>query len=114
MRITRAVQEGRTVGTCCSCLGFGEIIRGLDGQSRCLRCALHGQRRMLPLPPLVVVKCLVTIGLIAAAGYLLLVAIATRSVIYALGSFVVGVLALAGLAYTCFTVVYCIRPRKTK
>ena len=112
MRVARAAEAGRAVGTCCSCLIFSEIVRGPDGRARCLRCALQGSRRFLPLPTMVVVKCLASTGLLAAAAYLLVLALTQRSTLYAAGAFMLGMSAMSWLAYTCLKVVYCIQPRE--
>jgi len=109
MQTTRAVQSGKKVGVCSRCRKFGEVIKGTDGSSHCIQCALSPSGgRLLPLPVIVVAKCAGTIILIAAAVYLLVMALSTGKSSYALAAFFTGIAALAFLAYTCLSVVYCI------
>lgn len=113
MQVARAVQLGRQVGLCRQCRQFGEVITGSDGHPRCPECALRPRaRRLLPLPAMVVVKCVSTVVLLAVAGYLLVAALSTGRQSYAAGAFVAGLLGLATLAHTCVTVVYCLHPRE--
>ena len=111
----RATERGREVGTCFECGEFGEVTASPDGHVRCGRCVFRPVGgRLLPFPMLVVVKCVSTFVLLAVGVGLLLVACSTATgrQVYALGAVVAGVLGLASLAHTCFTVVYCLHPRE--
>ena len=111
MQATRAVQSGKKVGVCCQCRQFGEVINGRDGLARCKKCLLSlGGGRLLPLPVIVVVKCISTLILIAVTIYLIILAVGTEKLSYAVAAFVAGLVALAVLAHTCFSVVYCVTP----
>ncbi|HPD31855.1 MAG TPA: J domain-containing protein [Phycisphaerae bacterium] len=107
----RACRQGKPVGTCRDCGDFGEVSIGLDGHPRCGRCVFHpAGGRLLPLPVYVVVKCTVTIVLLAAGAYLLLLATATDSKAYGMAAACAGMLGLISLAITCLSIVRCIHP----
>lgn len=111
----RAVERGRSVGVCRDCGEFGEVTTGLDGHARCGRCMFRPEGgRLLPLPRLVVVKCLAAGGLLAAGAYLLVAAVSSGHRGYAVGAFIAGLLGLATLAHTCMSVVHCLHPRERK
>ena len=113
LRAAQAAKGGKEVGVCHQCLGFGQVFRGLDGHIRCPQCTLqHEKRRLLPLPVLVVVKCVVAISLIAAGAYMLIMAISTGSPSYAVVAFIAGLGGLISLAHTCLRVIYCTTHRE--
>ena len=113
MQATRAVESGKKVGVCCQCRHFGEVRDGRDGLPRCDKCLLSpGGGRLLPLPVIVVAKCISTLVLIAITTYLIVLAVGTKNISYAVAAFITGLAALAVLAHTCITVVYCITPRE--
>ncbi|HSW46332.1 MAG TPA: J domain-containing protein [Phycisphaerae bacterium] len=110
---SQAVERGRQVGTCVHCGRFGEVARGVDGSSLCTRCVLSPRGgRLLPMPVLVVARCLTAIALICVAGYLLLQALAAedarRVVAYSAAASASGLLSLLALAWTCVTVRVCL------
>ncbi|NLE59249.1 MAG: DnaJ domain-containing protein [Planctomycetes bacterium] len=108
----RASRQGKPVGTCRDCGEFGEVSIGLDGHPRCGRCIFHpAGGRLLPLPVFVVVKCTVTIVLLAAGVYLLVLATANDSKTYGIAAACAGMLGLISLAVTCLSIVQCIHPR---
>jgi hypothetical protein len=113
IRAARAVEEGRKVGVCAGCGQFGEVVAGLDGSSLCPRCVLEpGGGRLLPMPALVVAKCLATVVLLALAVYLLFLALTASEprliAAWSLAAFGAGVLSLMALARTCLSVVHCL------
>ena len=113
IRAARATDQGRKVGICVECGQLGEVGVGLDGASLCSRCMLEpGGGRLLPMPVLVVAKCFATILLLAAAVYLLYMALTAEdprlASVWSLAAFATGLLSLAALALTCLTVVHCI------
>jgi len=115
VRLARALEQGKQVGLCWECREFGEVGIGLDGHARCPRCTFRPRGgRLLPLPVLVVVKCVGTFVLLAIAVYLLLAALSTGRQAYATAAFITGLLGLVLLAHTCFTVVYCLHPRERR
>jgi hypothetical protein len=114
-----AVQQGREVGLCARCGRFGELVRARDGSPLCLRCILApGSGRLLPMPILVVARCLTTIVLILLAGYLLYQALAAetrdRIMLWSAAASLAGLLSLLALARTCLTVVHCISDRERR
>ena len=117
VRAARAVEQGRKVGVCAECGQFGEVAQGLDGSSRCGRCILQpGGGRLLPMPLLVVAKCVGTVVLIAVAVGLLYCALIaedpSRVVALSAGAALVGLLSLAALTWTCLTVIHCLSDRE--
>lgn len=113
IKAARAAERGMDVGTCRRCGAFGEIVVGPDGHPRCEPCVLQPVgSRLLPFPMLVVVKCASTFVLLAIGGYLLAVALTTGKQVYAAVAALAGLLGLVSLAYTCVSVVYCLRPRE--
>ena len=107
----RSVERGGRVGACWECGDFGEVLASPDGHVRCQRCVFRPLGgRLLPFPPMVIVKCSATIVLLGLGIYLLLASLSTGSQLYAVGAFVAGVLGLAALALTCVSVVYCLQP----
>lgn len=114
MRAARATASGVRVGECCECQEFGEVGVGPDGRPRCAPCALYGPRRMLPLPALVVVRCVGTIIMLAVTAWLLMQALSSGRASHALLAFLAGMASLLILAGTCLRVVYCINPRRRR
>lgn len=115
MAIARATEEGQRLGICRSCRDFGEVDTGADGGLYCPRCIVQPyRRRFLPLPPLVVVRCVGSIVLLTAAVICLIAAWSTGKPIYAAASFITGLASLAALAHTCLTVVHCLKPNERK
>lgn len=117
MRSARAVHQGRSVGECSACGEFGEVLVGLNGRPRCPRCIFRPEgSHLLPMPPLVIVKCIGSIGLLAAAVYLLGGAVCVESDEiagrYALGALATGLLAMITLAITGISVVHCVTHRE--
>jgi len=117
VRAARAIEQGRKVGVCADCGQFGEVTLGLDGSSRCARCILRpGSGRLLPMPLLVVAKCLGTVVLIAVAVGLLYGALSavnpSRVIVLSAGAALTGLLGLAALARTCLTVIHCLSDRE--
>jgi len=112
----RAVQNDKPIGVCCQCTNFGEVMIGLDGRARCLHCALRAPAtgRLLPMPVLVVVKCIGSLCLIGVATFLLIHAIHSGSTAYATAAFIAGFTTLASLTYTCVSVHHCISDRERK
>jgi hypothetical protein len=111
MRSLRAAELGEKVGTCRDCLSFGEVIRSMDGGLRCSRCALGG-KRFLPLPVITIVTCSFAIAMLVAAAYLLIVAMATGTVLPAAVALVLGLCSLVYLACVAVRVRYCVDPRQ--
>lgn len=108
----RACRQGKPVGTCRDCGDFGEVSIGLDGHPRCGRCIFHpAGGHLLPLPVFVVVKCTITIVLLAVGVYLLVVGTANDSKAYGIAAACAGMLGLISLAVTCLSIVQCIHPR---
>ncbi len=108
----RALEQGRPVGRCRDCGQFGEVRMGIDGHARCGKCIFRpAGGRLLPLPGYVVVKCTITIILLAAGVYLLLAALTTGSKAYGIAASLAGFLGLFSLAITCLSIVQCIHPR---
>ncbi len=108
----RALEQGKPVGSCWDCGQFGEVKIGLDGHARCGKCIFRpAGGRLLPLPVYVVVKCTITVVLLAIGVYLLLTAIRTGSRPYGIAAACAGMLGLLSLAITCLSIVQCIHPR---
>ncbi len=114
VRAARAAEAGRPVGTCVTCLSFGEVLRGLDGLLHCPRCAVRGQRRYLPLPVIVVVRCTLSIVLLAGSAYLSIYTLRYPALAPAVGAFALGLLGLLTLAITCMRVGFCVRPPRAR
>jgi hypothetical protein len=115
MRTARLAAKHAPVGRCCVCHEFGEVVIGLDGLSRCPTCVLRpGNRPLLPMPNFVIVNCTAAFVMLGLSAYLLLLAIRTESLAYALGSIAAGLGVLAVLAAICIQVVYCIQPHEQK
>lgn len=117
MRSARAVHQGRVVGECSACGAFGEVLIGLNGRPRCPRCIFRPDGgRLLPMPPLVIVKCVGVFILLAVTVYLLGGAVFIESDQlagrYAVAAFVAGLLALISLAITGISVVHCVSYRE--
>ena len=117
MQAARAVQQGRKIGTCSQCSEFGEVISGADGRPRCVRCILRPEGgRLLPMPPLVVARCAMSVILLAVAVAFLWMALQTDKTgditRYAATAMIAGFLSLAALAWTCLTIVHCISTRE--
>lgn len=108
MRSLRAVESGRKIGHCWECREFGEVQTGLDGHARCPSCILHGPRRLLPLPVIVIARCLGTILLLGLAVILLWMCLQNGNPAYAAAAALAGAGSLGLLAYTCLTVVHCV------
>lgn len=117
MQSAHAVERGKKVAVCARCGEFDEAIIGLDGRPRCPRCIFRPDGgRLLPMPALVVVKCVSTLVLIGLAIYLLAAAVISAhpatATAYALCAIAAGLLSLVTLAYTCLRVLYCISNRE--
>ena len=117
MRAARAIEDDRPIGVCAECGHFGEAIPGLDGRPRCPRCILRPEGgRMLPMPALIVARCIGSAGLIAIAAALLAAGIATDELAsarhYAIAAGVAGLLSLVTLAHTSLKIVHCITARE--
>ena len=114
MRAARAAESGARVGTCARCREFREVQLGLDGHLRCPDCALRTGHagRLLPLPVIVIAKCLPTIVLDGVAIYLAVLAWWGGRPVHAAWAVGAGWLGLAALAITCLTVVHCTDARQ--
>ncbi|HOW69890.1 MAG TPA: DnaJ domain-containing protein [Phycisphaerae bacterium] len=117
MRSARAVHQGRSVGECSACGEFGEVMIGLNGRPRCPRCIFRPEGgHLLPMPPLVVVKCVGAIVLLTVTLYLLGGAMFVESDRlagrYAVGALIAGLLTLAALAVTSISIVHCVTPHE--
>jgi hypothetical protein len=114
IQASRAVDQGRPIGTCWNCREFGAVIEGLDGHARCDDCALRSRYsgRLLPLPKIVMVRCTLTIILMLVSAVLLLVAPHHHSTVSALLGVLFGVASLITLALTCVSVVHCVERRR--
>ncbi len=111
MRAGRAGAGNREVGICARCGQLVEVFHNPDGRALCERCILKpGGRWFLPLPAIVVVKCVVSIVLNLAAAGCLIAALVRHSSILAAAACASGFLALASLAVTCLSVRYCVQP----
>jgi hypothetical protein len=117
VRAARAIEQGRKVGVCAHCGQFGEVALGRDGSSLCVRCILRpGGGRLLPMPLLVIAKCVGTVLLIVVAVGLLYCALIAedpfRVEVLSAGAALAGLLSLAALAWTCLTVIHCLSDRE--
>jgi len=117
MQSIRAVERGKKVGPCSICGDFGEVVIGLDGRPRCRRCIFRPRGgRLLPMPALVVARCVGTVVLIGLAIYLLGMAMIAEqpvtSVVFAAGAVTASWLSLGTLAYTCLNTLHCISNRE--
>jgi len=111
MRAGRAGAGNRETGICACCGQLAEVFHNPDGRALCERCILKpGGRRFLPLPPIVVVKCVVGVVLNLVAAGCLTAALLRHSPILAAAACVAGFLALASLALTCLSIRYCVQP----
>ncbi len=110
----RAMKRHQPVGTCLHCGEFGAVHIGLDGYGRCDACVLRHREggRLLPLPTLVIVRCLACIVLIGLSVMLTLGALANGDFTWGLGGFLSGWAALIALAWTCISVEHCARKRR--
>lgn len=118
MRSIQAVERGKKVGQCTVCGHFGEVVIGLDGRPRCTRCIFQPDGgRLLPMPALVVARCVSTVVLIGVSIYLLVVAMFTEeqneTMVFAAGAVSAGWLSLGTLAYTCLRVLHCLTRRES-
>ncbi len=114
MRATRGRDRDREIGVCRSCGQFTEVFRSLEGVPACERCILRPKgMRFLPLPRLIVVKCVVSIMLNAVAGVCLITAFGTGALRWAAAAFGAGLLGLVSLAITCLSVRHCTSPAET-
>lgn len=92
-RLSDAIRSGiptRDPPRCGACGREAKLYRGLYQQSFCADCLLNQRRRYLPAPPLVIVRCVAAIVLVACAGY-------STWYAWSFGSMVYGLLAI-GLA----------------
>lgn len=113
MRHARLVAHNTPVGKCCICGEFREAVVGLDGQTRCPDCVLRpGGRLCLPMPSFVVVNCWAAIVLLITCLYLLIQAVHTQELVYALWATAAGVGVLVALAAACLRVVHCLQPHE--
>ncbi len=111
MRSTHRGTTNRETGICACCGQLAEVYRSPDGRVLCERCVLRpGGRRFLPLPPIVVVKCIVSAVLNLVAAGCLVAALLRHSSILAAAACMAGLLALASLAVTCLSIRYCAQP----
>lgn len=111
MQTARLVEKGKSVGRCCVCREFGEAVMSLDGMTRCPTCALRpGSRLMLPMPPLVVAKCIGSIMFLCLAVALLVMGLRDASPRYAAAGAGAGAASVVLLVVACLRIVYCIQP----
>ena len=71
-RLSDAIRSGvptKDPPTCGACGRQAKLYRGLYQQSYCADCLLNQRRRFLPAPPLIIVRCIAAIVLVACAGY---------------------------------------------
>lgn len=110
MQASRAMEQGRPIGSCWVCREFGAVTLGLDGHARCDACALHSRYsgRLLPLPRIVIVRCTLTIVLILASAGALLFADFVGSTEVAIFGVLLAVGSLVTLALTCISVIHCV------
>ncbi len=110
MTRARLIDRGKSVGRCCVCREFGEVLLSLDGLARCPRCALQpGGRPLLPLPNITIVKCVGASALLLIAVFMLIGALRHHSPMLAAMGALAGAASVGVLAATCMRVVYCVR-----
>jgi hypothetical protein len=112
-RVSRMTRSGRQVGSCSKCNSFGEVVRNMEGNQVCPRCALGCRQRFLPLPVMVIVRCTIPLILLALAAYLLWGCIDRPSLEAAGAAFVLSMAGLLSLAIICFRVRHCLPPPGT-
>ena len=106
-------QKGGTVGRCTLCKQFGQVYPGRYDRAYCHLCVFSPfAGHLLPMPALVVVKCVTTFILIGLAVVLLVLALQAAELAdmrwLAGVSFLVGLLSLASLSATCMSVAHCL------
>lgn len=113
MQAARGRQAGSLVGVCRRCGQLGEVFRSLDGRGLCERCILgRVGRKLLPLPVIVVSKCLGTVTLLGAAIAFLIWGGARRDAELLGLAFVTGLASLVMLALTCLSIRQCMDARE--
>ena len=114
MRTARGRDRRREFGVCRDCGQYLEIFHSVDGTLLCKRCILRPKGlRFLPMPVIVVVKCLPTAVLNASAFACLVYGGWTGDVRWLAAGFVAGFLGLCTLAVTAICVRHCARPDET-
>lgn len=112
MRALAARARRAKLGVCGQCRDYTDLYPRMDGRLVCERClAASATRRFLPLPALVIVRCLPAVCLNLAAAVLLFAAVAARSPSLAAAAGAVALLALLSLAVTSLQIRHCADPR---
>jgi len=117
MRLSRGAAAGQLVGRCAICGEFDEISRGRDGRFYCSQCVFRPMAgRLLPLPPLIVAKCLGTFCTLGASVYLLILALTAgrtqEGALLAALAFGAGVIGLVWLGWTSIHIAHCLNARE--
>ncbi len=114
MRAVRGRERNCQIGICRQCGQFVEVFRTIEGYVYCERCILRPQgTRFLPLPRIVIVKCVGGIVLNAVAAACLLRAWWTADATWAFVSLIAGTLGLIVLAATAIRIRHCADPAET-
>jgi len=95
--------ELRPPPECAGCGKPARLYRGMDRRDYCVDCLLNRRRRLLPGPPMVLVRCVAAILFTLVGGYLASVAWISGSIAYGLGAAACAVAALGLLSLNVLT-----------
>jgi hypothetical protein len=103
------------LGICRQCRRRPAWRRGLDRNAYCRDCLVYaGGRRLLPGPPAVVVRCIISILANAVACVCLLMFLATQRPVWGITGLVAGVAGLVALAITAIAIGEVVSPRRSR
>lgn len=94
-------------GPCSQCGDIDYLFKGVDGQPRCTACLLAQRRRLLPMPSMKTVRCVLSIILQIVAVYCLVISVQRESIragLVGLGSLFAALVALTWDVLTSFIV----------
>ena len=108
MGLLRAGERAEAAAECAECGRAGEVVRGLDGRLLCRQCLLRpGASRLLPLPRVVVARCVASSVLVIAAGAFLFDGWLSGSRVTLVLAAAAGCLSLLTLTATCLRIRHC-------
>lgn len=95
--------ESRPPPECAGCGKAARLYPGMDRRNYCVDCLLNRRRRLLPRPPMVIVRCVGAILFTLLGGYLASAAWVSGNVGFGLAALVCGVGALSLLSLNVLT-----------
>lgn len=103
-----ALREGhsaelRPLPECAGCGKAARLYAGMDRRDYCVDCLLHRRRRLLPRPPMVIVRCVGAVVFTLLGGYLASAAWLSGNIAFGLAALVCGVGALSLLSLNVLT-----------